>query len=89
MMLLAIILIFIAVISASEEPRWKLVWNDEFDHFDNSKWTFAHGNNHGYGNNELEFYTDKNHFISNGVLTIQARKEKIEGFEYTSTKITT
>ena len=44
-------------------PGWKLVWSDEFDGADGSavdaaKWSFAAGGG-GWGNGELEGYTDK------------------------------
>src|SRR5665647_3197419 len=40
---------------------WKLVWSDEFNYNglpDSSKWSFETGGN-GWGNNELEYYTEK------------------------------
>ena len=40
--------------------QWVQVWNDEFDggSVDRSKWHFDQGGN-GWGNNELENYTDR------------------------------
>lgn len=45
----------------SARTQWKLVWSDEFEGPagavpDASKWTFASGNNNGWGNNEREHY---------------------------------
>ena len=45
------------------KPDWVLVWSDEFNAPDGSppdpaKWTLELGGN-GYGNNELEYYTDR------------------------------
>ncbi len=40
---------------------WKLVWQDEFNYKglpDSAKWNYAVGGD-GWGNNELEYYTDK------------------------------
>jgi len=54
--------IFIAVtcaFSCASENKWKLVWSDEFEYTglpDPKKWTAETGG-HGWGNNELEFYT--------------------------------
>ena len=70
------------------------LWNDEFNGtaIDRSIWKFETGGN-GWGNNELEYYTDKdvnpNAFISNGNLIIEARQESYNGKNYTSARMTT
>ncbi|KAL7549116.1 hypothetical protein ACHAWF_012386 [Thalassiosira exigua] len=58
-----------------------LIWSDEFDgdSVDLSKWTFVNGNGCdvglcGWGNNELEWYSPSNARVSDGHLTIEARK---------------
>ncbi|MCR5254451.1 MAG: family 16 glycosylhydrolase [Acetatifactor sp.] len=71
-----------------------LVWSDEFDgnSLDTNKWTAEIGNGSGgWGNNELEYYTDRNSNVSveNGVLTITARKENYNGYNYTSARLKT
>ena len=70
-----------------------LVWQDEFSGaaLDGNFWNYESGNNNGWGNNELEYYTNspKNVFVSNGNLIIEARKESIGGFNYSSARITT
>ena len=70
-----------------------LVWQDEFlgSALDANSWNYESGNNNGWGNNELEYYTNsaKNVFVSNGNLIIEARKESIGGFNYSSARITT
>ncbi len=78
------------------EKAWKLVWSDEFDGangtaIDGSKWKSETGNNSGWGNAELEYYTDSvnNCYQDNGNLIIKAIKEKKEGFDYTSARIVT
>lgn len=61
---------------------WKMTWNDEFDGPagtppDPSKWTHDTGNNGGWGNHELEYYTastDNASLDGNGDLVITARK---------------
>lgn len=77
-------------------PEWTLVWNDEFDGadgstIDKSRWGFEIGNNSGWGNSELQYYTndESNLRQSNGLLSITARKEKTSEFDYTSARIKT
>ncbi|HTR42174.1 MAG TPA: glycoside hydrolase family 16 protein, partial [Pseudomonadales bacterium] len=63
----------------------------EFDStsIDTNHWMFETGNNDGWGNNELEFYTGcpNNAYESNGILHIVARQESTNGFSYTSARI--
>jgi len=74
-------------------PGYTLVWSDEFSGstLDLNTWNQEIGNNSGWGNNELEYYTNspKNCFLSNGNLIIEARKEAMGGFNYSSTRMTT
>lgn len=71
---------------------WTLVWNDEFDgtSIDRTKWGYDVGG-HGWGNNELQYYTDRkeNSFVENGKLIIQLRKEEYNGRQYTSARMVT
>ncbi|MCX2739992.1 glycoside hydrolase family 16 protein [Pontibacter anaerobius] len=67
------------------------VWADEFDYKgkpDNSKWGYDIGGS-GWGNNELQYYTDKssNASVADGVLTITAHKQKKGDKEYTSARL--
>ncbi len=71
---------------------WKLVWKDEFNEkkIDNQNWTHEIGNgDNGWGNSELEYYTDapENSRLENGNLIIEARKESLNGFNYTSARM--
>lgn len=75
-------------------PGYTLVWSDEFsgNAVSNTDWNFEIGNGSGgWGNNEKEYYTSspKNVFLSNGNLIIEARKEAISGFNYSSARMTT
>ncbi|MEO6820454.1 MAG: family 16 glycosylhydrolase [Ginsengibacter sp.] len=75
-------------------PGMSLTWSDEFSENapDMNAWNFEIGNGgNGWGNNELEYYTNsgKNVFLSNGNLIIEARKETIGNFNYSSTRMTT
>lgn len=74
--------------------NYTLVWSDEFSgtSLDQSAWNTEIGNGSGgWGNNELEYYTGStnNVFVSNGNLIIEARKELVSGFNYTSSRLTT
>jgi hypothetical protein len=68
-----------------------LAWSDEFDgrSVKAENWSFEQGNNNGWGNAELENYTDRvqNVFVSTGNLIIEARKEVFGGFGYTSARM--
>lgn len=75
-------------------PGMALVWNDEFSGsaLNENVWNYETGNGSGgWGNNELEYYTNstKNSFVSNGNLIIEARKETIGSFNYSSARLTT
>ncbi|MDB5104600.1 MAG: glycoside hydrolase family 16 [Fibrobacteres bacterium] len=68
-------------------PDWQLVWSDEFDgdKLDTAKWSYqiAHGCELGicgWGNNELEYYTDrpKNIRLEEGNLILQAHLETVD-----------
>jgi beta-glucanase (GH16 family) len=77
---------------------WQLVWSDEFDGevLDSSKWSYQTGTGANYGlvnwgNNELQFYTDReeNLFLAEGKLHIVARAEQHVNRNYTSARIRT
>lgn len=81
----------------SEEPEFEsqydnLVWADEFegDALNTDNWNYETGNGtNGWGNNELQYYTEDNVSVRDGNLVITARKEAESGFDYTSGRITT
>jgi len=78
-------------------PGWRLVWSDEFEGpagsaVDATKWRFDLGNNNGWGNGELEDYTDRTQNAAldgNGNLVVTARKEALGGQMYTSARLLT
>lgn len=83
-----------------EQRNWQLVWSDEFDGAagvspDAANWKFDIGvgpNNDGWGNSELEYYTDRPSNASmdgNGNLAITARRELYSGSAFTSARIKT
>ncbi|HLP65469.1 glycoside hydrolase family 16 protein [Flavobacterium sp.] len=75
--------------------KTQLVWSDEFDATgapDSGKWNFNIGTgNNGWGNNELQYYTDRsqNIKVEDGMLKITALNELYLGSSYTSARITT
>ncbi|SDM25616.1 Glycosyl hydrolases family 16 [Catalinimonas alkaloidigena] len=82
-----------AMADATPGAAYQLVWSDEFDgeHLDTTKWNYNVGG-HGWGNNELQFYTDarpENARLAGGTLRITAIHEPWEGKEFTSARLTT
>ncbi|MDQ2710719.1 MAG: glycoside hydrolase family 16 protein [Acidobacteriota bacterium] len=85
---------------AAEAPHGKLIWSDEFDGTagtlpDSSKWSIETGGG-GYGNHELESYTNRPENVQqrDGNLVITARKEPFTGSDkiqrnYTSARLQT
>ncbi|TDM08905.1 MAG: glucan endo-1,3-beta-D-glucosidase [Ideonella sp. MAG2] len=89
--------------SSRRKKGWRLVWADEFegDQLDPRKWDYDLGNGFfdyrahqwvpGWGNEELQYYTDspRNVSVAKSCLTISARKEPLHGCGYTSGRIKT
>ncbi len=82
------------------DRNYQLVWEDNFDGIegespDSSKWAFDIGigpGNDGWGNQELQYYTDRAENISldgAGNLAITARSESYGGRSFTSGRINT
>jgi beta-glucanase (GH16 family) len=71
---------------------YTLVWSDEFNGtaINTNDWNFETGGG-GWGNNELEYYTNSsnNAYISSGNLVIEARKETMGSNSYTSARMNT
>jgi beta-glucanase (GH16 family) len=79
-------------------PNCELVWSDEFDgtEVDTSKWSYQLGDGTqfglppGWGNRELQWYTENNATVADGALTITAREENVQsGWNYTSARLRT
>jgi beta-glucanase (GH16 family) len=103
LLLVLALLVNISVFAAPAKhpaPKWQLVWSDEFSGPagslpDAAKWTLE-VSGHGFGNDELEYYTARpeNIHVENGNLVITARKESFTGSdgvtrEYTSGRLNT
>jgi beta-glucanase (GH16 family) len=88
-----LVFLLMANFCLAQQPAKKLIWEENFDkpQLDETVWNFDLGNGCpnlcGWGNNERQIYTNKNHQIKGGMLVITAKKE-VNGV-YTSTKITT
>src|SRR2546423_10969316 len=86
----------VTIDTASRPPAtttYQLVWSDEFNKDslpDSTKWGYDIGGG-GWGNSELEFYTNRpeNARVAGGNLIIEARYEKYNGRNYTSARLIT
>jgi beta-glucanase (GH16 family) len=75
-------------------PGWTLVWSDEFNAaagggVDTTKWNLVNKGD-GFGNNELQFYTNRPQNASHdgdGFLVIKAMRETYMGRQYTSARL--
>ena len=71
---------------------WELIWNDEFNSelINDKYWTLETGENI-WGNNELQYYTDRtdNCYTEDGKLIIRGLQEKYRNSDYTSARIIT
>jgi len=87
-----------AQLSAQCSVSCTLIWSDEFDGtaLDLNNWEYQIGDGTGYGitgwgNNELQYYTDTQATLSSGLLTISAEKlpggTQVGGKNYISSRI--
>jgi len=70
----------------------ELVWSDEFDAdaVNTDDWTFQLGNgNNGWGNNEAQFYKEENTSLVDGHLVIEAVREELGSWPYSSSRLIT
>ena len=75
----------------------QVIWSDEFDGttLDATKWEAmigdgtSYGLPSGWGNLELQYYKAENATVSNGVLQIEAKEERVQGKRYTSARLRT
>jgi beta-glucanase (GH16 family) len=76
----------------SSVTQWNIVWSDEFNgtSINTNNWTYDLGNNGGWGNEELEYYTDStnNAYVDgNGLLHIVVLQQSTNGYDYTSARM--
>ena len=76
-----------AVVQAAA-ASYQLIWSDEFDgsSVNTSKWSFETGPG---VNNEKQYYQSSNASVSNGNLVITAKKQTVNGWNYTSARMNT
>ena len=78
--------------AAATAPGWRLVWADEFEKPglpDSSRWTYEEGL---VRNREAQYYTRarrENARVEDGMLVIEARRERHGEAQYTSASLTT
>lgn len=96
-------LIFISALSlyatsAFSQQCQTLVWEDNFTQtsLDTNAWEIQTGDGCdqgagmcGWGNSELQSYQTDNITLANGIMTIEARKERVKSTQYTSGRIRT
>lgn len=84
--------------SASSQQCQTLLWEDDFNQtsLDTNAWDIQIGDGCdqgagmcGWGNSELQNYQAGNITLANGIMTIEARKERIKSTQYTSGRIRT
>lgn len=86
-----LVLLLVAHVSFAQQPKRKLVWEENFNDkvLNEKNWNFELGDgcpNCGWGNNERQLYTKENHKLEKSQLVITAKKV---ANQYTSTRITT
>ena len=80
--------------AAPTDPDWVQVWADECNGaansaVDGSKWNLVNSGG-GFGNNELQFYTNRtanSYYDGAGNMVIKTIKESYSGYNYTSAKL--
>lgn len=83
----------VELVAVPEADPGALVWSDEFDYEgppDPKKWGYDTGG-HGWGNGELQHYTDRadNAWVADGCLKIRAIREEFGGNKFTSARLVT
>lgn len=86
----AAVVVSTATANAKGPKRGMLTWSNEFSYIglpSSAEWMPELGGG-GWGNNELQFYTNnQNAMVKNGKLIITTRKEQYENNEYTSARL--
>jgi beta-glucanase (GH16 family) len=81
---LSVAAIVLLCVAANSTAEWKLVWHDEFDKDgppDQANWDCDRG---FVRNQELQYYQPENAVCRNGILTIEARRERKPNPDYRS-----
>jgi len=80
----AYLCVVVIAVLAGQCYSWTLFWSDEFNGrtLDETKWTAL--DQPSPRNNELEYYTPEDVYLSNGSLVIRSQKRAYKGLQYTS-----
>jgi beta-glucanase (GH16 family) len=76
--------------SPSIYDGYSLTWSDEFSgtEINDDNWGYDIGGS-GWGNNELQYHTNRNTYLKDGLLVIRAQQEAYRGRNYTSSRLKT
>ena len=76
--------------SPSTYDGYSLTWSDEFSgtEINADNWGYDIGGS-GWGNNELQYHTNRNAYLKEGLLVIRAQQEAYRGKNYTSSRLKT
>ncbi|CAI8339486.1 MAG: Beta-glucanase [Porticoccaceae bacterium UBA1117] len=76
--------------SPSTYEGYRLTWSDEFSgtEINDDNWGYDIGGS-GWGNNELQYHTNRNAYLKEGLLVIRAQQEAYRGKNYTSSRLKT
>ena len=76
--------------SPSTYDGYSLTWSDEFSgtEINDDNWGYDIGGS-GWGNNELQYHTNRNAYLKEGLLVIRAQQEAYRGKNYTSSRLKT
>jgi beta-glucanase (GH16 family) len=76
--------------SPSSYDGYSLTWSDEFSgaEINTDNWGYEIGGS-GWGNNELQYHTNRNAYQKDGLLVIRAQQEAYKGKNYTASRLNT
>jgi len=88
----------VVAVPPGNPKQWSLVFNDDFDSFNNSKWTKGWSWYDGHGSSRPRrntkdgdecFFADENVYVEDGKLVLVNRREVREGYNYSSGTVNT
>jgi beta-glucanase (GH16 family) len=85
-----VIPLFAGYESPSSYDGYSLTWSDEFSgtKINTDNWDYDIGGS-GWGNNELQYHTNRNAYLKDGLLVLRAQQESYGGRSYTSSRLKT
>lgn len=67
--------------AAGDPVGWVTSWRDDFTHLDTARWNVRE---RGQSSNQAALFLARNAWVRDGLLRIQAKKESVDGWAYTS-----